>query len=78
MVNVYCVGDIFGEAFLRIASMQTIINGAKKCGIFPFDPLVFPEVDFIPDRCDGKEDHAASEVSTTKERDRTANVESPQ
>jgi hypothetical protein len=44
------VGEFFGKAYLRVASMQTAINGFKKCGIIPFNRLVFGEVDFIPDK----------------------------
>jgi hypothetical protein len=38
------VGENFGKAYLRVASMQTAINGFKKCGIITFKPTVFGEV----------------------------------
>jgi hypothetical protein len=71
------VGEIFGKAYLRVASMQTAINGCKKCGIILFHLLVFGEVDFIPDKSNGNKDHVTPMVSTRKEPDRAANVESP-
>jgi hypothetical protein len=70
------VSEIFGKASLRIASMQTAINGFKKCSIIPFNPLVFEDVDFIPDKSSGNEGHATPKVSTRKEPDRATNVES--
>jgi hypothetical protein len=66
-----------GKLIYDFASMQTAINGFKKCGIIPFHSLVFEEVDFIPDKSNGNEDHATPMVFTRKEPNRAANVESP-
>ena len=47
VVTTFQVAELFGKAFIRAATMQTAINGFKKCGIWPFDSTVFTEVDFI-------------------------------
>ena len=36
-----------GRAYIRAATMEVAINGFKKCGISPFDPLVFGLQDSI-------------------------------
>jgi hypothetical protein len=54
------------------------INRFMKCGIIPFNPLVFGEVDFVPDKRNGNEDRASSKVFTREEPVGAANVESPE
>lgn len=47
VVNTRQIAELFGKAFIQSATMLTAINGFKKCGIWPFDPQVFTESDFI-------------------------------
>ena len=41
------VAELFGKAFIQAATMTTSVNAFRKCGIWPFDPSVFTESDFI-------------------------------
>lgn len=38
--------SIFGKAFLQSAKMDTAINSFRRCGIYPYNPEVFPDSDF--------------------------------
>lgn len=40
------IASLFGEAFLKGATMYNAINGFKSCGIEPFNPNIFQENDF--------------------------------
>lgn len=55
VVTMYQIAEIFGKAFLQVATMQTAINGFRKCGIWPYNSLPFNNSDFIAaettDRC---------------------------
>lgn len=45
-VTQFQISKLFGEAYLRAATPTTAINGFRKCGIFPYNPDVFSDVDF--------------------------------
>jgi hypothetical protein len=77
-VTAFHIGEIFGKAYLRVASMHTAINGVKEHGTIPLNPPVFRETDFIPGKSSGKEDHATPTVCTRKEPNRAANFEPPE
>lgn len=47
VVNLKHVAEIFGLAFAKAATMTTAINAFKSTGIFPFNPDVFIDSDFI-------------------------------
>lgn len=36
------VGPLMGRAYSRAATLEVAANGFRKCGIYPFDPLIFP------------------------------------
>jgi len=42
------IGQLFGEAYSKAATLRTALNGFKACGIEPFNPLIFPDDDFAP------------------------------
>ncbi|XP_050684750.1 uncharacterized protein LOC126979466 [Leptidea sinapis] len=42
------VAEIFGKAFVQASTVATAVNGFKKCGIWPYDPTVFSDIDFAP------------------------------
>lgn len=46
VVTIQQVTEIFGKAFIQASTMPTVVNGFKKCGIWPYDPTVFCENDF--------------------------------
>ncbi|XP_030754783.1 uncharacterized protein LOC115881449 [Sitophilus oryzae] len=47
-VTHYQVGELFGNAYLRAATMSVAINGFRKTGIWPVDRNIFVDVDFLP------------------------------
>ena len=46
-VTVFQISQIFSEAYLKAALPLNAINGFKKCDIFPIDPDVFTDTDFV-------------------------------
>lgn len=47
VVTVRQVAELFGKAFVQAATMSTAVNGFKTSGIWPHDPSVFSESDFV-------------------------------
>ncbi|XP_015435159.1 PREDICTED: uncharacterized protein LOC107190790 [Dufourea novaeangliae] len=47
VVTVFQISKIFSESYLKAAVPLNAINGFSKCGIFPYNPDVFSNVDFI-------------------------------
>lgn len=48
IVTVFQISSIFCEAYLKAASPLIAVNGFKKCGLVPYNPDVFSDVDFAP------------------------------
>jgi hypothetical protein len=48
VVTMFQVGELFGNAFMRAATVQTAVNAFKKTGIFPVDRHVFGDSDYAP------------------------------
>jgi len=48
VVTLKDIGEIFGKAYMKAATMSTAINAFKKTGIFPFNDNVFEDSDFMP------------------------------
>lgn len=48
VVTMHQISTLFGAAFLNAASLKTAVNGFKKTGIWPPDPTVFSELDYLP------------------------------
>ena len=46
LVGMYQIGAIFGNAFVRAATMQTAVNGFRATGITPFNPNIFQDSEF--------------------------------
>lgn len=46
-ITVYHFSSLMGRAYIRAATIEVAINGFKKTGISPFDPLSFGPQDFI-------------------------------
>ncbi|PSN56007.1 hypothetical protein C0J52_13717 [Blattella germanica] len=46
VVTAYQVAQLMGKAFLRAATIETAVNGYRKCGIFPFNQNIFRDYDF--------------------------------
>lgn len=40
------IGPLMRWAYCRTATLELAANGFRKCGIYPFDPLVFTSHDF--------------------------------
>lgn len=47
VITVKQVAEIFGLAYIKATSMSTAINAFKKTGIWPLNPDVFTDVDFM-------------------------------
>ncbi|XP_049879436.1 uncharacterized protein LOC126376220 [Pectinophora gossypiella] len=47
VVTQFQVAELFGQAFIRAATMSTAINAFKACGISPYNAQIFTEDDFI-------------------------------
>lgn len=48
VVTLHQISTLFGAAFLNAATLKTAVNGFRKTGIWPPDPTVFSEADFLP------------------------------
>lgn len=48
LITLFQNSTLFGSAFIQSATMKTAINGLKGTGIWPTDPAVFTESDFLP------------------------------
>lgn len=48
VVTIYQVAKLYGNAFIKAATMETAINGFKKTGAWPVNRGVFNEHDFAP------------------------------
>ncbi|KAG5898229.1 hypothetical protein JTB14_005605 [Gonioctena quinquepunctata] len=46
-VSQYNMTALLSDAFAKTATISTIANGLKKCGIWPVDRTVFAETDFV-------------------------------
>lgn len=47
-VTINQIGKLFGNAFMKAASVQTAVNGFRKTGVHPLNPDIFPEWMFEP------------------------------
>ncbi|CAH2085284.1 unnamed protein product [Euphydryas editha] len=47
VVSQFQVAELFGQAFIRAATMPTAINAFKACGISPYNAHIFTDDDFI-------------------------------
>lgn len=45
-VNLRNIFSLFGRAFMKASKVETAVNGFKKTGICPLNPLVFSKEDF--------------------------------
>ncbi|XP_022905457.1 uncharacterized protein [Onthophagus taurus] len=48
VVTLFQISTLFGSAFIQSATMKTAINGFQATGIWPTDPSIFTDVDFLP------------------------------
>lgn len=48
LMTIYSVAECVGQAYAKAMTPVNIASAFKKCGIFPFDPDVFTEIDFMP------------------------------
>ena len=46
-MTIYDISENLGIAYTRAFTSQNIQNGFKAAGIFPYDPYVFSDVDFL-------------------------------
>ncbi|KAJ8876916.1 hypothetical protein PR048_021365 [Dryococelus australis] len=46
-VSQYEIADIFGQAFMRVATLDIAVNAFCTCGIVPFNRYIFTDEDFL-------------------------------
>lgn len=70
VVTIYQIAEIFGNAFVRAATMTTAINGFSATGIWPCNPHIFSESDFLAASTTDRsvEPSGVSEETITEER----------
>lgn len=47
-MTIYTVAECVGEAYARAMTPINITAAFKKCGIFPYNPDIFTDLDFLP------------------------------
>ena len=47
-MTIYNVAECVGQAYPKAMTPVNITSAFRKCGIFPYDPDVFTEIDFLP------------------------------
>lgn len=48
VVTLFEISKLFAQAFLSSANMKTALNGFEKTGIWPVNPNIFTDIDFLP------------------------------
>nr|CAH7768588.1 unnamed protein product [Callosobruchus chinensis] len=48
VVSQFVIAELFGNAFIKAATMSKAINGFRRTGVCPFNPDVFTDDDFAP------------------------------
>lgn len=48
VVTQFQIGQLFGKAFVKAASVETAINSFAKTGIWPLNANIFTDIDFVP------------------------------
>lgn len=48
VVSQFQIAKLYGNAFVRAATMTTAVNGFRKTGVWPLNPAVFVDHDFAP------------------------------
>lgn len=54
IVTIKQVGELFGHAYQRAATIKNASSGFKTTGIFPYNPYIFPEDLFEPSETTNK------------------------
>ncbi|KAF2880248.1 hypothetical protein ILUMI_25926 [Ignelater luminosus] len=47
VVAQFQVAELFGQAFIRAATMSTALNAFKACEIFPYNDQIFTDAGFV-------------------------------
>ncbi|KAJ2937666.1 hypothetical protein O0L34_g17476 [Tuta absoluta] len=47
-MTIYNIAECVGQAYPKAMTPINITSAFRKCGIFPYDPDVFTEIDFLP------------------------------
>lgn len=47
-ITTYDIAELFSNSFMNSATMANAVNGFKCCGLWPYNPDVFKDEDFMP------------------------------
>ena len=47
-ITIYHIAELAGMAYTKAFTPSNIINGFKVCGLYPLNPNIFSEEDFLP------------------------------
>jgi len=47
-ISTYDIAELFTSSFMNSATMANAVNGFKCCGLWPYNPNVFKDEDFMP------------------------------
>lgn len=46
-ISIYEIAELFGRAYQKVATVDKAVNGFKTAGIYPYQPNVFSDEDFV-------------------------------
>ena len=47
-ISTYDIAELFSNSFMNSSTMAKAVNGFKCCGLWPYNPDVFKDEDFMP------------------------------
>jgi hypothetical protein len=62
VVTVYQIGELFGKAYMRAATLETAIHGFRKTGLYPCNRDIFRAHDFINENVEEEQLEVAANV----------------
>ena len=74
IITLYEIGQLFGNAYQKTATVQTSCNGFKNTGICPYNPNIFPDDLFKPSETTNRKEpngEAHRNAATAAEANRT-------
>lgn len=73
VITIYNVVNLSGKAFQKVATVDKAVKGFERSGIYPYNPDIFQETDFLPSTIH-ENDSSVNHEATTLCRASTSNV----